>query len=76
MAVHEQMKYLLPSGDEQRYYRLQIDIPEGINHAIDNAADASIQALIKASEQFCSGNQDLRRVCETLLCLSKQSGDA
>jgi len=78
-SVHEQMKHLLPATDRQQYYRLQIDIPEHGNHAIDNASATNMQALAQAARDFCSSNQsgqELNRLCETLLQLSEQETDS
>ena len=71
-AVHEQMKYLLPSTDVQRYYRLQIDIPESGKHAIDNVSEKNMQTLVEATGDFCSGTESLRSLCELLLSVSEQ----
>ena len=77
-AVHDQMKHVLPPADHQSYYRLQVDLPEHINPAIDNASPQNMQALGDAARDFCSNNrgeQELKKVCETLLRLSEQKAD-
>ncbi len=71
-SVHEQLGSLLSSLDSQQYYRLQIDLPDDSNHEIDNASKANLNALTKASQEFCAHNQELNLMCKTLLALSEQ----
>jgi patatin-like phospholipase/acyl hydrolase len=76
-SVHEQMKYLLPSTADHQYYRLQIDLPESINPAIDNASSTNMEALSHAARDFCSdnseGGKELNRLCKTLLSISNST---
>lgn len=74
-AVHEQMKFLLPATDAQRYFRLQIDIPQSSSHAIDSASVSDLQVLRRAAQDFCSGSQQLRRLCETLVRLGEPQAE-
>jgi len=73
-SVHEQMKYLLPSADDHQYYRLQVDLPESVNPAIDDASKKNMQALSGAAKDFCSddskGGQELSRLCKALISLN------
>lgn len=74
-SVHDQMKYLLTCEDDQRYCRLQVDLPENVSLAIDNASTAQMQALTDAARAFCSNSpsgQELENVCDTLTRLSEQ----
>lgn len=74
-SVHEQMKYLLPSADDHQYYRLQVDLPECVNSAMDDASSKNMQALSDAARDFCcddsKGGQELNRLCQALVSLSK-----
>jgi len=74
-SVHNQMKHLLFSTDDQQYYRLQVDLPDNINPAIDDASKTNMQALSQAARDFCSESQsreELNHLCEALLRLSKE----
>lgn len=69
-SVHEQMKNLLTRIEDQNYHRLQVDLPEHINPAIDNATTKNMQAFNTAAKEFCSDNhsgQELDTICKTLL---------
>jgi uncharacterized protein len=75
-SVHNEIKYLLPPADHQQpYYRLQVDLPEHIDPAIDSASRTNMKALAEAAKAFCSKSQGgpmLNNVCETLLSLNEQ----
>jgi patatin-like phospholipase/acyl hydrolase len=75
-SVHEQMNHLLPASHDRHYYRLQVDLPQSIDPAIDNASSKNMRALSHAAQIFCSdrkSGQELSRVCETLLRLIEQN---
>lgn len=74
-SVHDQIKDLFPSSEHQQlYYRLQVDLPNHIDPAIDSASAKHLKALADAAKEYCSseGEQVLKNVCETLLGLSEQ----
>ncbi len=75
-SVHEQMKHLLPSINDQEYFRLQVDLPQRTDPAIDNASLKHLQALDQAAKNFCSesgSGKTLDEICKTLLRLSEQN---
>ena len=73
-SVHEQIKHLLPSTENHQYYRLQVDLEESVDTAIDNASSANMRILSRAARNFCSedtrSGQLLTQLCHTLLSLS------
>lgn len=78
-SVHEQMKHLLPHIEDQRYFRLQVNLPEYTQPSIDNASEKNMQALTRAASTFCSdgrNEQELNELCELLLRLSVDRTDA
>jgi uncharacterized protein len=74
-SVHEQMRYMLPPMDYQRYYRFQIDLPEQTDSAVDNASKKNLSGLIRAAERMIADPQtrhELDSCCETLLRLTEE----
>jgi hypothetical protein len=77
-SVHSQMRYMLPPTDYQRYYRIQMDLPEHTDSAFDNASRRNMQALTNAAAVLFEdrhNRQDLDSLCETLLRLSKERAE-
>jgi predicted acylesterase/phospholipase RssA len=74
-SVHEQMRYLLPPTNYQRYYRFQIDLPDAADAALDNASKKNLKALIRAAETIFDDPQiekELDSFCETLIGLTEE----
>ena len=77
-AVHEQMQYLLPKIDYQRYYRFQVDLPDDLYYALDNAGKKNMAGLIKAAEQLLIDPQiddQITRLCQLLKSSVQQQSD-
>lgn len=75
-SVHEQINALLKTIHSPTYYRLQVEIPDDSNHAIDDASRSNVRALAKAARQFCldkQNNLDLDQISKTLLKLSNEN---
>jgi hypothetical protein len=76
-SVHQQIRYLLAAEpSRQFYYRLQVDLPEHTNFAIDDTTPKNLNALASAAEDYCASSAELSRVCERLLSLSQVSESA
>lgn len=76
-STHEQMKHILPAShnNHQPYYRLQVDLADNIEPALDCASIANVRGLTDAAEDFCSDLQrgiEIKRLSDTLLSLSEQ----
>ena len=74
-SVHAQMRYMLPPTDFQRYYRLQIDLPERADSAVDNASRRNMQRLMDAAQRLLEDPLTVRELdtfCTTLLRLTEE----
>ena len=79
-SVHSQMRYLLPPGEHQRYYRFQVDLPDESDDTIDNVSEANIAGLVRAAREFIENpisHQELDPLAKRLIELhSRSTGSA
>jgi patatin-like phospholipase/acyl hydrolase len=77
-SVHEQIKQLQLVTGDQAYYRIQVDLPETLSMAIDDASPEHMATLGEIARKFCSsgsGATTLDTLCERLLSLSCATAD-
>jgi patatin-like phospholipase/acyl hydrolase len=78
-SVHDQIKQLQSVTGDQAYYRIQVDLPETLSMAIDDASAEHMAILGEIARKFCSsgpGAKTLETVCDRLLSLSCATVDA
>jgi hypothetical protein len=69
------MRDMLPSTDQKRYYRFQVDLPDNTYYALDNVAKKNIQGLIDSAEKYLKERRTIKELdalCVRLLSLSEQ----
>lgn len=74
-AIHEQMRYMLPTLEAQRYYRFQVDLPDDVYYPLDDPSKDNMAGLMKAAESLFDDpqtEQELDTLCKTLERLSEQ----
>jgi hypothetical protein len=78
-SVHDQILQLQPVTGDQAYYRIQVDLPETLSMAIDDASPEHMATLAEVARKFCSsgpGAKKLQAMCDRLLSLSCPRLDA
>ena len=70
-SIHEQIRPLLSKGSQRQYYRIQVELPESTNFAIDDASSKNMSILSQTADAFCPTSQDLAELCDRLLSLSE-----
>ncbi len=74
-SVHEQMRYLLPATEYQRYYRFQVDLPDNVYYPLDNPSKRNMSGLVNAAEELLADRQtekEINTLCKLLSSSQQQ----